>query len=74
MSASDAMIAHRYGYGRGRGPRRMPPRMQTSLTGYGYDGEEADLADLVRTARRIHSGWHHDEESRSRGGDRKSVV
>lgn len=33
MTATNAMMAHRYGYGLGRGPRRMPPRMQTSLMG-----------------------------------------
>lgn len=51
MTASNAMLAHRYGYGLGRGPRRMPPRMQTSLMGteeFGIDIPDEEFETALR--------------------------
>lgn len=43
--ATDAMLQARYGYSRGRGPRRMPVRMTTTLP-HGVDGEGASFGGL----------------------------
>lgn len=73
MTATNAMLAHRYGYGLGRGPRRMPSRMQTSLMGtenYGSYGsfDDAVAADMFGADDEDMEDAEADEDDAEDGG------